>query len=75
MNGSQRDGVALNWEMTTFYETTLAAALVNLSKLQNDVKNAEYDVVNKLFADVAKVDIPLTRWRLKLWLQRARAIG
>ena len=58
LNGSQRDGVALNWEMTTFYETTLAAALVNLSKLQNDVKNAEYDVVNKLFADVAKVDIP-----------------
>ncbi len=58
LEGSHQDGIELNWEMTTFYQTTLAASIVNLTKLQNDIKNAEYDVVNKLFADVAKVDIP-----------------
>ncbi len=58
LEGSEHDGRKLNWEMSTFYHTTLAASIVHLTKLQNDVKNAEYDVISKLYADVGKVDIP-----------------
>lgn len=58
LKGGVVDGQKMNWEMKTFYHATLAASIVNLTKLQNDIKNAEYDVVNKLYATVDKVDIP-----------------
>ncbi|MBL4705929.1 MAG: gliding motility protein GldM, partial [Flavobacteriales bacterium] len=57
LEGGVEDGRKLNWEMNTFYHTTLAATIVHLTKLQNDIKNAELDIVNKLYAAVAKVDI------------------
>lgn len=57
LKGSVKDGEELNWEMTTFDHTTLAATIVNLSKLQNDVRNAEYDVMNRLHAQVGSTDL------------------
>jgi gliding motility-associated protein GldM len=57
LKGGVEDGQKLNWEMNTFYHTTLAATIVHLTKLQNDIKNAELDVVSKIYATVGKVDI------------------
>ncbi|MCB0401463.1 MAG: gliding motility protein GldM [Flavobacteriales bacterium] len=45
-----------NWEMNNFYHTPLAATVTLLSKLKTDVKNAEFEVVNKLFQSVRKND-------------------
>jgi gliding motility-associated protein GldM len=43
-----------NWEMGNFYHTPLAASVTLLSKIQTDIKNVEYEVVNKLFQSVDK---------------------
>lgn len=45
-----------SWEMANFYHTPLAATITILSKLQTDVKNVEYEVVNQLFKSVGKED-------------------
>lgn len=45
-----------NWEMGYFYHTPLAAAVTLLSKFQTDIKNAEFDIVNKLYQSVRKND-------------------
>lgn len=45
-----------NWEMHNFYYTILAANVVILNKLIAEVKNAEFDVVNKLLASVTLED-------------------
>lgn len=45
-----------SWEMANFYHTPLAATITILSKLQTDVKNVEYEVVNQLFKSVGKRD-------------------
>jgi gliding motility-associated protein GldM len=41
-----------NWEMHNFYHAPLAASVTILSKLQNDVKNSESEVVSHLLANV-----------------------
>jgi len=46
------------WEMKNFYHTPLAAAITILTKIQNDIKNAEFHVVNNLYKSVGKHDIP-----------------
>ncbi len=56
--GAVVDDVVMNWEMNNFYHTPLAASVVLLSKLQNDVKNVEYDVVSRLFKSFKKKEIP-----------------
>ena len=45
-----------SWEIGNFYHTPLAATITLLSKIQSDVKNAEFDVVNKIFKSVTKKD-------------------
>ncbi|MBL7891913.1 MAG: gliding motility protein GldM [Bacteroidia bacterium] len=49
-----------NWELYNFYDTPLAAAITILSKLQNDVKNAESVTVDYLLKqfdnDIVKFD-------------------
>lgn len=45
-----------SWEMANFYHTPLAASITILSKIQTDVKNVEYEVVNQLFKSVGKKD-------------------
>lgn len=51
-NRKDASGTDNNWESYNFYHTPLAASLTILSKLQNDVRNAESDVVKQLFANV-----------------------
>ena len=45
-------GLMNNWESYNFYHTPLAATLTILSKMQNDVRNAESDMLKQLFANV-----------------------
>ncbi len=47
-------GTVNNWESYNFYHTPLAATLTILSKMQNDVRNAESDVLKVLFTNVDK---------------------
>ena len=44
------------WEANNFYNTPLVASLVILSKLQMDVADVEYDVVNKLYRSFNQKD-------------------
>jgi gliding motility-associated protein GldM len=59
LGGGVENGTSYNWEMKNFYHTQLAPAIVLLSKLQNDVRNAEYDMVNKLLGETRKTQIPI----------------
>jgi len=40
------------WEFYNFYDSPLAACVVTLTRLQNDVKNAEASVVQNLFSNI-----------------------
>jgi gliding motility-associated protein GldM len=53
-------GTKTNWEALNFYGVPLAAAVTLLSKLQNDVRNAESDVLGHLFADVDAASFKFT---------------
>ncbi len=53
------EGKTLNWELHNFYHNPLVASVTILSKLQNDIKNAEYDVVSALYSKVTKSDFPI----------------
>jgi gliding motility-associated protein GldM len=44
------------WETNNFYNTPLVASLVILSKLQMDIADVEYDVVNKLYRSFNQKD-------------------
>ncbi len=47
-----KGGAERNWEMYNFYNTILAANVTILNKLINEVQNAEFDIVNHLFAAI-----------------------
>ncbi|MGD1847890.1 MAG: gliding motility protein GldM [Salibacteraceae bacterium] len=49
----------LSWEMHHFYHTPLAASITILSKLQNDVKNAEYYTISRLLESVTRAEFPI----------------
>ena len=53
-------GTKNNWESYNFDHVPLAASLTILSKIQADVRNAEADVVNRLFANVSAADFKFT---------------
>lgn len=55
-----------NWEMGNFYHTPLAASITLLSKIQTDIKNIEFEVVNKLFLSVTKADFKFDTIAAKL---------
>jgi gliding motility-associated protein GldM len=42
----------VTWESNAFYHNPIAAVITILSKLQNDVKNAEADVINNLYKQI-----------------------
>jgi gliding motility-associated protein GldM len=46
-----------NWEMYNFYDRPLVASLTILSKLKNDVKNAESQVVDYLLKEAGSADM------------------
>lgn len=41
-----------NWEIYNFYDSPLAASVVTLTRLQNDVKNAEASIVQDLYKSI-----------------------
>ncbi|NQV03081.1 MAG: gliding motility protein GldM [Bacteroidia bacterium] len=45
-----------NWQMHNFYRTILAAAVTILNELEAEVLNAEFDVINNLYASVTAED-------------------
>jgi len=58
LEGNVLDGVKQNWEMRNFYHMQLAPAVVLLTKLQTEIRNAEYDVIASLYGDVSAEDFP-----------------
>jgi gliding motility-associated protein GldM len=51
------DGTIEDWENGNFYHLPLVAVIANLTKIQADIKNAEADVINKLFTAVKGKEI------------------
>jgi len=49
-------GKEQKWEMHNFYHTILAATVTILNQIKADVYNAEFDVVNNLYASVSAED-------------------
>lgn len=45
-----------NWEVETFYNAPLAASVTILTKLQTDVRNAERDVIKRLYESISEDD-------------------
>ena len=46
---SQHEGKDITWESNIFYHNAAVAVLCLLTKMQNDVKNAESDIINSLY--------------------------
>ena len=53
---NQSEEKDVSWEWYNFYHLPLAAAIANLTKIQNDVRNSEGDVVNLLYKNVSAAD-------------------
>jgi gliding motility-associated protein GldM len=53
---NQSEEKDVSWEWYNFYHLPLAAAIANLTKIQNDVRNAEGDVVSLLYKNVTAAD-------------------
>lgn len=51
-----KGGVEINWQMAMFDHQIPVAAATNLSRLVTEVKNAEFDVVNLLYAAITAED-------------------
>ena len=46
---SSAEGMKISWETNNFYHNPAIAIIALLSKMQNDVKNAESDIINALY--------------------------
>lgn len=46
---SQTEGMNITWESNNFYHNPAVAVIALLTKMQNDVKNAEADIINALY--------------------------
>lgn len=66
--GTYRDeyGKILTWERYYFYHTILAADMVILNKFIAEVKNAEYDVVARLFSYISATDFKFNKIAAKV---------
>ncbi|MEO6884451.1 MAG: gliding motility protein GldM [Bacteroidia bacterium] len=53
---SEEDKKQVGWEIYNFYDSPLAADVVLLSKIQNDVRNAEAEVANYLLGSISAND-------------------
>lgn len=50
---SPTEGKKISWENNAFYHSPMAAVITILSKVQNDVKNAEGDIINLLYQSIS----------------------
>jgi gliding motility-associated protein GldM len=46
----------VSWENNLFYHVPLAAVIAHLSRIQNEVKNAEGDAINLLYNEISAAD-------------------
>ncbi len=46
----------INWAWYNFYHAPIVASIAQLDRIVNDVKNAEGDVINQLFASISAAD-------------------
>jgi gliding motility-associated protein GldM len=53
---SQENEKMISWEWYNFYHAPIVAAIAQLTRIQNDVKNAEGDVVNELYKSISAAD-------------------
>ena len=49
---SSTEDIMLTWENNNFYHNPAVAVIAILSKMQNDVKNAEADIINALYTQI-----------------------
>ncbi len=49
---SATEGKEITWETNVFYHNPAVAVIALLTKMQNDVKNAEADIVNALYKNI-----------------------
>jgi len=55
-----------NWEMHNFYRTILAATVTILNKIEAEIYNAEFDIVNNLFSTITAEDWKFDEIRAKV---------
>lgn len=53
---SAEHGEMISWEWYNFYHAPIVAAIAQLDRMINDVKNAEGDAVNELFSSISAND-------------------
>jgi gliding motility-associated protein GldM len=56
----------INWAWYNFYHAPIVAAIAQLTRIQNDVKNAEGDVVNELFESISANDFKFDQLTAKV---------
>jgi gliding motility-associated protein GldM len=63
---SSKEGRSITWESNTFYHNPAVAVISLLTKMQNDVRNAEADIVNSLYKriDVASFKFDVLKARV-----------
>jgi gliding motility-associated protein GldM len=49
---SEHEGMMITWESNNFYHNPAVAVIAILTKMQNDVKNAEADIINALYKQI-----------------------
>jgi gliding motility-associated protein GldM len=59
-------GQKQNWQMHNFYRTILAATVTILNEIKAEILNAEFDVVNNLYASVSAEDWKFDEIRAKV---------
>ncbi|MCF8228034.1 MAG: gliding motility protein GldM [Bacteroidales bacterium] len=60
------DGQKQSWEQHNFYYTILAADVTILNKLHAEVRNAEFDVLNKLYKRIDATDFKFNKIDAKI---------
>jgi gliding motility-associated protein GldM len=49
---SEHEGMMITWESNNFYHNPAVAVIAIITKMQNDVKNAEADIINALYKQI-----------------------
>jgi gliding motility-associated protein GldM len=56
----------LNWEQYNFQNIVLIAAVTNLNRIKGEIRNAEFDVINKLYELVGEKDFKFDQIKAKV---------
>ena len=56
----------ISWDNNNFYHNPAAAVFTILTKMQNDIKNAEGDVINTLYTSISAADFKFDKLEAKI---------